>query len=56
MIGYDSAFIGTSISLASFKSEFGLTHKTSSQFAFISSNIVSTCARVFFARDSRFPN
>ncbi|GAA6060625.1 hypothetical protein JCM10212_006376 [Sporobolomyces blumeae] len=42
MIGYDSAFIGTSISLASFKGEFGLTTKTAKEFAAISSNIVST--------------
>ncbi|KAJ7233106.1 general substrate transporter [Mycena rebaudengoi] len=40
-IGYDSAFIGTSISLASFKSEFGLTTKSKSEFNFISANIVS---------------
>ncbi|GAA5825539.1 hypothetical protein JCM5353_002332 [Sporobolomyces roseus] len=44
MIGYDSAFIGTSISLASFKQEFGLTlaDKTAKEFAAISANIVST--------------
>ncbi|GAA5972143.1 hypothetical protein JCM3765_005555, partial [Sporobolomyces pararoseus] len=44
MIGYDSAFIGTSISLASFKEEFGLTlrDKTAKEFAAISANIVST--------------
>ncbi|GAA5917953.1 hypothetical protein JCM5296_000276 [Sporobolomyces johnsonii] len=42
MIGYDSAFIGTSISLPAFKQEFGLATKTSAQFASISSNIVST--------------
>ncbi|GAA5890210.1 hypothetical protein JCM16303_002392, partial [Sporobolomyces ruberrimus] len=44
MIGYDSAFIGTSISLASFKEEFGLTlrDKTAKEFASISANIVST--------------
>ncbi|GAA5861675.1 hypothetical protein JCM1840_005228 [Sporobolomyces johnsonii] len=42
MIGYDSAFIGTSISLPAFKQEFGLATKTSAQFATISSNIVST--------------
>ncbi|GAA6024948.1 hypothetical protein JCM10207_001443 [Rhodosporidiobolus poonsookiae] len=42
MIGYDSAFIGTSISLASFKKEFGLATKTSKEFAAISANIVST--------------
>ncbi|GAA5861662.1 hypothetical protein JCM1840_005224 [Sporobolomyces johnsonii] len=42
MIGYDSAFIGTSISLPAFKQEFGLATKTSKEFATISSNIVST--------------
>ncbi|GAA5988557.1 hypothetical protein JCM10908_003620 [Rhodotorula pacifica] len=42
MIGYDSAFIGTSMALASFKKEFHLTTKTSKQFAAISANIVST--------------
>ncbi|EMS21278.1 quinate permease [Rhodotorula toruloides] len=42
MIGYDSAFIGTSMALASFKNEFGLAHKTSKEFAAISANIVST--------------
>ncbi|BGP58628.1 hypothetical protein JCM8202_006395 [Rhodotorula sphaerocarpa] len=42
MIGYDSAFIGTSLALASFKREFGLATKTPEQFASISSNIVST--------------
>ncbi len=41
MIGYDSAFIGTSISLASFKSEFDLTKKTTTEFNLISANIVS---------------
>ncbi|KAG7448528.1 MFS quinate transporter QutD [Guyanagaster necrorhizus] len=41
MIGYDSAFIGTSVSLASFKREFGLTTKTTSEFNLISANIVS---------------
>ncbi|GAA5857978.1 hypothetical protein JCM8547_006646 [Rhodosporidiobolus lusitaniae] len=42
MIGYDSAFIGTSIALASFKKEFNLANKTSIEFAAISANIVST--------------
>ncbi|TNY22236.1 general substrate transporter [Rhodotorula diobovata] len=42
MIGYDSAFIGTSIALPSFKNEFGLLTKTPKEFAAISSNIVST--------------
>ncbi|KAI5474883.1 MFS transporter, quinate permease [Pseudohyphozyma bogoriensis] len=42
MIGYDSAFIGTSIALPSFKNEFNLATKSASDFAFISTNIVST--------------
>ncbi|GAA5889883.1 hypothetical protein JCM6882_004353 [Rhodosporidiobolus microsporus] len=42
MIGYDSAFIGTSIALPSFKKEFGLASKTPKEFAAISANIVST--------------
>lgn len=44
MIGYDSAFIGTSIALPSFKEEFKLTNATitNAQFSFISTNIVST--------------
>ncbi|KAG6856925.1 hypothetical protein H0H87_012176 [Tephrocybe sp. NHM501043] len=41
MIGYDAAFIGTSIALPSFKAEFGLDTKSASQFALISANIVS---------------
>ncbi|KAJ7599074.1 MFS quinate transporter QutD [Mycena floridula] len=41
MIGYDSAFIGTSISLASFKAEFDLVTKTPTEFNLISANIVS---------------
>ncbi|KAF8997709.1 quinate permease [Cyathus striatus] len=41
MIGYDSAFIGTSISLKSFKDEFNLVDKTASEFNLLSANIVS---------------
>lgn len=41
MIGYDSAFIGTTISLASFKSEFGLDTLSTTQLNLISANIVS---------------
>jgi len=41
MIGYDSAFIGTSISLASFKNELGLP-TSAAAFAPISANIVTT--------------
>lgn len=42
MIGYDSAFIGGTIALSSFKNEFGLTTKTTAQNNLISANIVST--------------
>lgn len=41
MIGYDSAFIGTTISLTSFKSEFGLDKLSTTQYSLISANIVS---------------
>lgn len=41
MIGYDSAFIGTSIALASFKKEFGLDTMTATEFANESANIAS---------------
>ncbi|THU92999.1 general substrate transporter [Dendrothele bispora CBS 962.96] len=41
MIGYDSAFIGTSISLTSFKKEFDLVSKSTTEFNLISANIVS---------------
>lgn len=44
MIGYDSAFIGGTIALTSFKDEFGLTSTkiSTDEFNFISANIVST--------------
>lgn len=45
MIGYDSVFIGKSTSLSAFKKEFGLLDKTSSEFSFISSNIVFSTYR-----------
>ncbi|KAJ4397501.1 hypothetical protein N0V93_001731 [Gnomoniopsis smithogilvyi] len=41
MIGYDSAFIGTTISLTSFKHEFGLDTLSTSELNLISANIVS---------------
>lgn len=41
MIGYTSAFIGTTITLASFKAEFGLDKKTQAERDLISENIVS---------------
>lgn len=42
MIGYDSAFIGTSMGFASFKREFGLTNKLPAELGTLSANIVST--------------
>ncbi|ETS73140.1 Quinate permease [Pestalotiopsis fici W106-1] len=41
MIGYDSAFIGTTLSLPSFKSEFNFASYSSEQLALVSANIVS---------------
>ncbi|EGG07923.1 uncharacterized protein MELLADRAFT_47943 [Melampsora larici-populina 98AG31] len=41
MIGYDSAFIGGTIALPSFKADFGLDRITQDQFNLISANIVS---------------
>jgi sugar porter (SP) family MFS transporter len=42
MIGYDSAFIGTTLALPAFKSEFGLDTKSTSEVNFLNANIVST--------------
>ncbi|CAK5268047.1 unnamed protein product [Mycena citricolor] len=39
--GYDSAFIGTSISLTSFKSEFGMLELSTNELNIITGNIVS---------------
>lgn len=56
MIGYDSAFIGTTISLTSFKDEFGLTHKSTDQRNLISENIVSLYqAGAFFGAFAAYP-
>lgn len=56
MIGYDSAFIGTSISLASFKKEMGLSTLSATQFASISANIVSVYqAGAFFGAAFGYP-
>lgn len=41
MIGYDSAFIGTTIALPSFKAEFNMNHLSSSAINLLSANIVS---------------
>lgn len=41
MIGYTSAFIGTTVTLSSFKDEFGLTNQSTEARALVSENIVS---------------
>lgn len=41
MIGYDSAFIGTTLALPSFVKEFGFAHMGKEELALIKSNIVS---------------
>lgn len=41
MIGYDSAFIGTTLALPSFATEFGFTTMNAHELAFIKENIVS---------------
>lgn len=41
MIGYTSAFIGTTVTLTSFRSEFGLDKLTTAESSLISENIVS---------------
>ncbi|KAL1301825.1 hypothetical protein AAFC00_006011 [Neodothiora populina] len=41
MIGYDSAFIGTTLSLKSFSTEFGFDHMGTHHLALVKSNIVS---------------
>ena len=39
--GYDSAFIGTTIALPSFKAEFNMTHLSTTKLNLLSANIVS---------------
>lgn len=41
MIGYDSAFIGTTIALSSFTKEFGFAKMSATHLAFVKENIVS---------------
>lgn len=41
MIGYDSAFIGTTLALPSFKAEFGFNHLSVNALNLINANIVS---------------
>ncbi|KAJ5950953.1 Major facilitator superfamily domain general substrate transporter [Penicillium vulpinum] len=56
MIGYDSAFIGTTLSLDSFKSEFGFNEMSDSTRNLISANIVSCYqAGAFFGAFFAYP-
>ena len=56
MIGYDSAFIGTTLALPSFRSEFGLDKMAVTEVNFISANIVSTYqAGCFFGAIFGYP-
>lgn len=41
--GYDSAFIGTTITHESFKRDFGLIHMSTSKKNEVTSNITSIC-------------
>lgn len=56
MIGYDSAFIGTTLSLKSFKDEFGFNQMTDSKQNLVSANIVSCYqAGAFFGAFFAYP-
>ncbi|KKY15792.1 putative quinate permease [Phaeomoniella chlamydospora] len=56
MIGYDSAFIGTTIALDSFRDEFGLTDVSTEKKNLLSANIVSCYqAGAFFGAFFAYP-
>lgn len=56
MIGYDSAFIGTTLSLSSFKHEFHFDRMTDPEQNLLSANIVSTYqAGAFFGAFFAYP-
>ncbi|KAJ5894017.1 hypothetical protein N7495_005708 [Penicillium taxi] len=56
MIGYDSAFIGTTLSLDSFKAEFGFNDMSTTERNLVSANIVSLYqAGAFFGALFGFP-
>lgn len=56
MIGYDSAFIGGTLALPSFRDEFGFEKKTADQVALTSANIVSCYqAGAFFGAFFAYP-
>lgn len=56
MIGYDSAFIGGTLALPSFRQEFGFTELSQPQVSFLSANIVSCYqAGAFFGAFFAYP-
>ena len=48
--GYDSAFIGTTITQTSFKRDFGLNEMTGSEQNSVNSNLTSICE--YFSNDA----
>jgi sugar porter (SP) family MFS transporter len=56
MIGYDSAFIGGTLALSSFRDEFGFENMSKSDVSFLSANIVSCYqAGAFFGAFFAYP-
>lgn len=56
MIGYDSAFIGGTLALKSFRTEFGFENMSTSEVSFLSANIVSCYqAGAFFGAFFAYP-
>jgi MFS family permease len=56
MIGYDSAFIGGTLALKSFKDEFDFENKSASEVSLLSANIVSCYqAGAFFGAFAAYP-
>lgn len=56
MIGYDSAFIGTTLALSSFREEFGFSTMSKTAVNLVSANIVSCYqAGAFFGAFFRLP-
>lgn len=52
--GYDSAFIGTTITHESFKRDFGLIHMTTAEKNNVTSNITSICTSLSMKIDMQF--
>lgn len=56
MIGYDSAFIGGTLALSSFRDEFGFENKSQTEISLLSANIVSCYqAGAFFGAFFAYP-